>query len=108
MISYIPWIDLGNHWDCRSSRRARRARTFLDLQKSMYDYHNNLRATHPASSPWWAWPLDLKPVWFEQSGFAGDTTAVIYDTGNLVVLLAGHPGRRVDWPTWPGSGAAWR
>ena len=22
----------------------------------MYEYHNNLRATHAASSPWWAWP----------------------------------------------------
>ena len=40
----------------------------------MYDYHNNLRATHPASSPWWAWPLDLKPVWFYQAGFANSTT----------------------------------
>ena len=59
----------------------------------MYDYHNYLRATHPASSPWWAWPLDLKPVWFEQSDYAGGTTAVIYDTGNLVAVLAGDPGR---------------
>ena len=28
--------------------------TFLDLQVSMYKYHNELRATHAASSPWWA------------------------------------------------------
>ena len=29
---------------------------------------------HPASSPWWAWPFDLKPVWFYEQGFAGGTT----------------------------------
>ena len=58
----------------------------------MYDYHNNLIAGHAASSPWWAWPLDLKPVWFYQEGLAGGTTAAIYDAGNLVDLVAGHPG----------------
>ena len=73
----------------------------------MYDYHNYLRATHPASSPWWAWLLDLKPVWFEQSDYANGTTAVIYDTGNLVIFWLAIPamvwtsGRR-------GSAAAWR
>ena len=51
----------------------------------MYNYHNNLRAAHPASSPWWAWPLDLKPVWFYQASFAGNTSAAIYDAGNLVI-----------------------
>ena len=58
--------------------------TLIDLTKSMYDYHNNLRATHPASSPFWAWPLDFKPVWFYQASFAGNTSAAIYDNGNLV------------------------
>jgi hypothetical protein len=48
----------------------------------MYAYHNDLRATHPASSPWWAWPMDLKPVWFESIGYAGDVGSMIYDGGN--------------------------
>ena len=52
----------------------------------MYDYHDNLRATHAASSPWWAWPLDLKPVWFYQEYFTGGAAGGIYDTGNLVVF----------------------
>ena len=37
---------------------------------------------HPASSPWWAWPMDLKPVWFENATYAGDTGTMIYDGGN--------------------------
>ena len=94
-ISYIPWIDLGNHWDLPFLPVGTEGQGFLDLQKSMYEYHNNLRATHPASSPWWAWPLDLKPVWFEQSGYATDTTAVIYDTGNLVAFWLAIPA--VAW-----------
>ena len=93
-LSYIPWIDLGNQW-VAGVPAGHTGQTFLDLQKSMYEYHNYLRATHPASSPWWAWPLDLKPVWFEQNDYAGGTTAVIYDTGNLVLFWLGDPGRRV-------------
>ena len=57
----------------------------------MYEYHDDLRAEHAASSPWWAWPFDLKPVWFYQGRFAGGATGLIQDTGNLVVLWMGVP-----------------
>ena len=83
VVSYLPWVALGNRltdtWP-----PGHTGQTLIDLTKSMYDYHNNLRATHPASSPFWAWPLDLKPVWFYQASFAGNTSAAIYDNGNLV------------------------
>ena len=101
VISYIPWVELGNRFT-ENFPAGHSGQTFLDLQKSMYDYHNNLRATHPASSPWWAWPLDLKPVWFEQDSYANGTTAVIYDTGNLVTFWMAIPA--VAWACWQ----AWR
>ena len=67
----------------------------------MYDYHNNLTAGHAASSPWWAWPLDLKPVWFYQEGLAGGTTAAIYDAGNLVIWWLGIPAMAfVAWQAY--------
>lgn len=97
VVSYIPWIDLGNQWFA-GFPAGHTGQTFLDLQKSMYEYHNNLRATHPAQSPWWAWPLDLKPVWFEQNDYAGGTTAVIYDTGNIVAFWLSIPA--VAWACW--------
>ncbi len=31
-------------------------------QKSMYDYHDTLKATHPYSSKWWEWPIDYVPI----------------------------------------------
>jgi hypothetical protein len=55
-----------------------------ELTISMYNYHNDLRQGHPASSPWWAWPMDLKPVWFESIGYANDNQSMIYDGGNPV------------------------
>ena len=98
LISYIPWINLGNHWGLPFFPPGTQGQGFLDLQKSMYDYHNNLRATHPASSPWWAWLLDLKPVWFEQNSYADGTTGVIYDTGNLVAFWLAIPA--LAWSCW--------
>ena len=97
VLSYIPWINLGNQWFA-GFPAGHTGQTFLDLQNSMYEYHNYLRATHPASSPWWAWPLDLKPVWFEQSDYAGGTTAVIYDTGNVILFWLAIPA--VAWASW--------
>jgi hypothetical protein len=67
----------------------------------MYDYHNNLRATHPASSPWWAWPFDLKPVWLFQDPHGAGTTAVIFDAGNLVTFWLAVPAIGFGlWQAW--------
>ena len=71
--------------------RPRPARRSLDLTKAMYNYHNDLPNPHPASSPWWAWTFDLKPVWFYEQGFAGSTSASIYDAGNLVAWWLAVP-----------------
>jgi hypothetical protein len=98
VASYIPWINLGNHWGLPFFPAGTEGQALLDLQKSMYNYHDTLRATHPASSPWWAWLLDLKPVWFEQSNYADNTTAVIYDTGNLVAFWLAIPA--IGWTCW--------
>jgi hypothetical protein len=88
VVSYAPWVDLGNRfWDGYPADHN--GQTLWQLTISMYEYHDNLREPHAASSPWWAWPLDLKPVWFYQEGFANDTTGVIYDGGNLVVFWVG-------------------
>ena len=34
----------------------------INYNTNMYHYHSTLQATHPYSSSWWSWPLDLKPM----------------------------------------------
>ena len=82
-------------------RAATTGQTLADLTASMYRYHDNLRAAHAASSPWWAWPLDLKPVWFFSEGYAGRSTGLIYDTGNLVIFWLGIAAMAfARWAAW--------
>ena len=99
VVLYAPWIALGNQW-FSGFPAGHTGQTLLDLQVQMYNYHNDLRVPHPASSPWWAWPFDLKPVWFYQNtvSFAGNTGASIYDAGNLVLFWLSIPA--FAWVTW--------
>lgn len=37
-------------------------------QLSMFRYHSTLKDSHFFASPWYQWPLILKPTWFYQAG----------------------------------------
>ena len=100
--SYWPWVQLGNLWSAGFPADHTGTDTFLALQQRMYDYHNNLRATHAASSPWWAWPFDFKPVWFYLGNLAEGWTALTYDAGNLVLFWLSVPA--MAWT----AAMAWR
>ena len=89
VVSYLPWAVIENHQLWTGYPAGHSGQTLLELTRQMYDYHNGLTSPHPASSPWWAFPFDLKPVWFYQEGFAGSTSAAIYDSGNLVIWWLG-------------------
>jgi dolichyl-phosphate-mannose-protein mannosyltransferase len=54
----------------------------VSLQGSMYNYHATLTATHPFSSPWWTWPLMLKPLWLYVSTLPNNVTSTITLMGN--------------------------
>jgi dolichyl-phosphate-mannose-protein mannosyltransferase len=67
-------------------------RSFLDvlgLQGSMYNYHATLNATHPFSSPWWTWPLMLRPLWLYVSTLPNGVTSTIVLMGNPLVWWVG-------------------
>jgi hypothetical protein len=108
ILSYAPWVELGNQWGLPLlgtlpwlPESSETGQSLAGLTESMYQYHDNLRAEHAASSPWWAWPLDLKPVWFFQERYSGPTTSLIYDTGNLVIFWLGIPAMAFTaWAAW--------
>ncbi|MBA3958880.1 MAG: phospholipid carrier-dependent glycosyltransferase, partial [Chloroflexi bacterium] len=104
IASYVPWALLNDPISNRlidSWPPGHTGQTLVELTGNMYEYHDDLRASHAASSPFWAWPFDLKPVWFYQQGFADSTTGVIYDTGNLIIFWLGVPAVAFcAWQAW--------
>jgi predicted membrane-bound dolichyl-phosphate-mannose-protein mannosyltransferase/Gpi18-like mannosyltransferase len=62
-----------------------------ELTQQMYWYHSSLTAPHCAGSPWWSWPLDLKPVYWYFGASTGGTNGYIYDAGNIVLFWAALP-----------------
>jgi hypothetical protein len=106
VISYIPWIALGNQW-FTGYPAGHTGQTFIALQQSMYEYHNYLRATHPASSPWWAWPL--RP----EAGLVRAERLCRRDDGRhlLTRVTSCCSGSRsrpcCGRPGWRGADAAW-
>lgn len=91
VASYIPWANVESHQLWPGWPPGHTGQTLWDLTQQMYRYHNDLSSAHPASSPWWAWAFDFKPVWFYQESFAGGTAAAIYDAGNLVAWWLAIP-----------------
>lgn len=59
----------------------------LRLHRNMYQYHATLQATHPYASPWWSWPLLLRPMWYHYEAAAGWMSGV-FAVGNPLVWWA--------------------
>ncbi|MDI6886657.1 MAG: phospholipid carrier-dependent glycosyltransferase [archaeon] len=51
--------------------------TVFDLQLRMFGYHAGIEATHPFSSPWWSWPLMLKPLWMYSNTLDGTVSTIV-------------------------------
>jgi len=67
----------------------------VELTQQMYWYHSSLTAPHCAGSPWWAWPLDLKPVYWYFGGSTGNFNGYIYDAGNPIIFWAALPAAAI-------------
>jgi len=82
LASYIPWFG---------GKTAPYGWNLWELTQQMYWYHSSLTAPHCAGSPWWSWPLDLKPVYWYFGQSTGGTNGYIYDAGNIVLFWAALP-----------------
>ena len=67
---YIPFFTSGHTWA-----------QFTELQRQMWWYHTNLKATHQYQSAAYTWPLMLRPVWFWVD-YQKNKIANIYNLGN--------------------------
>ncbi len=89
-LTYVPYLALG-HTIATPDVGPGYAWSLDELHAQMFGYHFGLTAGHPSSSPWWSWPLDLKPTWFYGHGYDDRSTAAIYNGGNPILLWAGIP-----------------
>jgi hypothetical protein len=88
-LSYVPYLQLGHDWAIGGGPGY--GWSIDELHAQMFGYHFNLKAGHDSASPWWSWPLMLKPTWFLGDSFDNDMIAVIYNGGNPVLFWAGIP-----------------
>ena len=88
-LTYIPYLQLGHDWAVGGGPGY--GWSVDELHAQMFGYHFNLKAGHDSASPWWSWPLALKPTWFYSGSFDGRQLAVIYNGGNPILFWAGIP-----------------
>ncbi len=82
-LSYIPYLSPSGPVTIERVIRA---------QIGMYDYQSTpgLGMDHPFYSPWWQWPLILKPMWFGQDKFEpAGWASTIMCMGNPLIFYVG-------------------
>lgn len=77
LLCNLPFFLTGHNWS-----------QFVELQKQMWWYHTNLKATHGYQSQAWSWPFMLRPVWFWVD-YKPNTLANIYNFGNPILWWGG-------------------
>ena len=81
IASYIP--------DMMINPEVRTVKGFIALQNKMYHYHSDLEATHPFSSPWYLWPLGVKPLWYYDGQVAEGMVSTITLHSNPFIWWTG-------------------
>lgn len=84
LLAYIPFLQLPGP--------GHELADVFRLQKHMYSYHSLLKSTHPFSSPWWSWLLDLRPMWmYSGAGLPPGTASTIASFGNPAIWWLAAP-----------------
>lgn len=84
LMSYIPYLILPGPGHGLTD--------IFRLQVHMLNYHRTLQATHPFSSSWWSWPLDLHPMWiYTGAGLPAGSASSIVSFGNPAIFWVGIP-----------------
>lgn len=78
LLAYLPMFLTGHNLSI-----------WWEMQKQMWWYHTGLRATHPYSSPWWSWPLLIRPIYLYTSNEVSGMVSRIYAFGNPFIFWFG-------------------
>jgi len=80
LLSYIPFVAASGGGGLR---------TIWNNQVAMYNYHATLVEEHGFSSPWWEWPLILRPIWLYAGNIVDGARGSIASFGNPAVWWLG-------------------
>ena len=72
-VSYWPYGTAQGMGGLRMLFSKDYLRIVLDNQNYMFHYHSNVKATHPYSSVWWQWVLNIRPILYYLHYSAGST-----------------------------------
>lgn len=82
LFSYLPFRDSeGNGLLARAIKN----------QTDMFSYHSKLKATHYFASPFYEWPLIIRPIWYYYGTVSGTLRESISAFGNPLVWWMGLP-----------------
>ena len=85
LLSYLPFFLFNHNYGAYQTNID----LFVELQKQMWWYHSNLKATHDYASPAWSWPLNLYPVWYFVEYHKNGLVSNIFASGNPVLFWMG-------------------
>ena len=86
---------------------------FVEIHRTMLSANAGIRTAHPHSSPWWAWPLMARPVFYWSGGGAelffvgnpvlwwGTTLGLVVVAVNVVLLKVTNLQLRGAEKPWP-------
>lgn len=94
-LTYIPFVLQGDGawqiklftWNANGHGWGK----VVSQQKDMWGYHAGLQATHPYSSPWWSWPLMLRPTWYYFHDWKNGTVSGVWAIGNAFIWWLSVP-----------------
>jgi dolichyl-phosphate-mannose--protein O-mannosyl transferase len=95
LLSYIPFVlQGGGSWQLKLfawNTNDHGWGKVISQQRDMWQYHANLKATHPYSSPWWSWPIMLRPTWYYFHDFKTGTVGGVWAIGNAFIWWLSIP-----------------
>lgn len=81
-IAYLPMTTLPHN-------RDKGIWAFWNYQTNMFDYHSQLKGTHPYESPWYEWPIIKRPIWYSYNTVEGGLISDIACLGNPLIWWFG-------------------